>query len=359
MQLLWNWSIKKALKRDAIISEMAGIRRLFNESYAAAAAEMKAMIEQSEEAPVKRLAAAERAERYREQQMRLKGLKIQGQQEPGDSLVDLAVGIYEADRLEHISWELCVSREHEILTSTKKDPLLSFDSNGALKVAKRDHVAPCDVSSELHVKYCLTRRGLALEQANILAFDKHDAWCELLFHRRMMDPPPGYAKVTFKQLQLADAKLFVVLGEATRSGIKVTSAGTRPCDDKFIEAMNCAEVQHLLQPMPARYAEKPDLPARTSPPVKQTITKGKGSGKQAGKKGKSNAWRPSIPQELLAMGCVGITNRGNPLCFDFQMQKCSLPVNNQRCSKGFHLCAMPRCHKDHPAKECPSGRKRE
>ena len=351
--------VKTALKRDPTISEMAGIRRIFNESYAAASLEMKSLVEQSEEAPVRKLAAAERAERFREQQRRLKGIKIQGQQEPGDSLVDLAVSIYESDRLKHIPWEQCVSREHEILTSTKKDPLLSFDSNGTLKVAKKDSVTPCDVSSELHVRYCLVRRGLAMEQANLLAFEKHDTWCELLFHRKMTDAPPGYNKVSFKQLQLADARLFVVLGEATRDGIKVTADGKRPCDLVFEQAMNHAEVQHLLQPMPSTskpHEIKEDKSTDFHLRTRKTVLKNKGKG--AGKQGK-NTWRPSIPHELLAMGRVGTTNRGNPLCFNYQLGKCSLQVQNQKCPKGLHLCAMPRCHKNHAAKDCPDGRKRE
>lgn len=351
--------VKTALKREPTISEMARIRRIFNESYAAASLEMKSLVEQSEEAPVRKLAAAERAERFREQQRRLRGIKIQGQQEPGDSLVDLAVSIYESDRLKHIPWEQCVSREHEILTSTKKDPMLSFDSSGTLKVAKKDSVAPCDVSSELHVRYCLVRRGLAMEQANLLSFEKHDSWCELLFHRKMTDPPPGYNKVTFKQLQLADAKLFVVLGEATRDGIKVAADGTRPCDRVFDQAMNHTEVQHLLQPMPLpakSHEGREEKQSGPASPVRKTTLKSKGKG--FGKQGK-NVWRPSIPQELLSMGCVGTTNRGNPLCFDYQFNRCTLTVQNQRCSKGLHLCAMPRCHKNHAAKDCPSGRKRE
>ncbi|CAK8996836.1 Uncharacterized protein SCF082_LOCUS4952 [Durusdinium trenchii] len=321
--------VKTALKRDPTISEMAGIRRIFNESYAAASLEMKSLVEQSEEAPVRKLAAAERAERFREQQRRLKGIKIQGQQEPGDSLVDLA------------------------------DPLLSFDSSGTLKVAKKDSVTPCDVSSELHVRYCLVRRGLAMEQANLLAFEKHDTWCELLFHRKMTDAPPGYNKVSFKQLQLADARLFVVLGEATRDGIKVTADGKRPCDLVFEQAMNHAEVQHLLQPMPSTskpHEIKEDKSTDFHLRTRKTVLKNKGKG--AGKQGK-NTWRPSIPQELLAMGCVGTTNRGNPLCFNYQLGKCSLQVQNQKCPKGLHLCAMPRCHKNHAAKDCPDGRKRE
>ena len=107
--------VKKVLGREGSLGEMAMIRRLFNESYAATSAEMKTLVEQTDEAPNRKLAAAERAERFSSQQKRLKGINMQGQMEPGDSLVDLAVNIYESDRLRYIPWESCVSREHEIL----------------------------------------------------------------------------------------------------------------------------------------------------------------------------------------------------------------------------------------------------
>ena len=185
--------VKQALKRDPTLGELAGLRRLFNEAYAATSAEMKSMVEQSDEVPVTKLPPAERAERYREQQTRLRGITISGQLEPGDSLIDAAVAIYEADRLKHLSWETCVSREREIVTSTKKDNTLSFDAGGNLKLAKRDSVVPCEASTDLQVKYCLTRRGLALEQGNIMSFANHEAWSEKLFACRLKDTPPGYA----------------------------------------------------------------------------------------------------------------------------------------------------------------------
>ena len=63
--------VKQAIGRDATLGEMAGVRRLFNESYAATSAEMKSIVEQSDETPARRLAPAERSERSECQQQRL------------------------------------------------------------------------------------------------------------------------------------------------------------------------------------------------------------------------------------------------------------------------------------------------
>ena len=87
--------VKQALKRDPTLGELAALRRLFSESYAATAAEMKSIVEQTDETPARRLAPAERSERFETQQKRLTGIKISGLLEPGDSLVDAAVAIYE------------------------------------------------------------------------------------------------------------------------------------------------------------------------------------------------------------------------------------------------------------------------
>ena len=334
-------TIKRALGRDADIGEMATLRRLFNDSYAAA--EMKAVVEQSDENPVRKLPAAERSERFEAQKTRLKGLNISGHLEPGDSLVDAAVQMYEQDRLRYIEWPQCVSREHEILTQSKRDALLSFDASGSLKITKKDQVTVCDASSDLQVKYCLTRRGLALEQANVTATSNG----EHLFRARLKDVPEGYAKVSFKQMQAADAKLFVALGERTRSGLKAVAAG-RPWDLAFDDVMNSPEVQRLLQPMPVAASSR--TRSRT-PSRKSDKGNGKGKGKKKGKE-KSTTWSPSVPKELLALGCVGCTPKGFAMCYDYNLGKCNRPVQRQRCEKGLHLCAVKGCYKDHAAVSC-------
>ena len=50
-----------------------------------------------------------------------------------------------------------------------------------------------------------------------------------------------------KQLEQADRKLFVVLGEHTREGIKANTAG-RPIDLIFEKCMQSSEVMVLMQP---------------------------------------------------------------------------------------------------------------
>ena len=77
--------IKKLLRRDPSTLELSCMRRLFNESYANVASDIKARTETTDETPVRRLAPAERASHLKDQQQRLAGLSITGQYGPGDT----------------------------------------------------------------------------------------------------------------------------------------------------------------------------------------------------------------------------------------------------------------------------------
>eukprot|EP00435_Cladocopium_sp_Y103_P070421 s975_g35.t1 len=150
---------KEIFGREYSTVEMSFVRRMFNEAYVNVASDIKAKAESTDDMPVRKLAPAERSERLKQQQQRLKGLNIAGPLEPGDSLVDRCIAIYESDRIQYVSWESSVSREHELLTGNKRDTQLTFDGSGVLKLQKTSHVEPCSTASEIQVKYALSRRA--------------------------------------------------------------------------------------------------------------------------------------------------------------------------------------------------------
>ena len=330
--------------------EMACVRRLHSEAYATIAADIRAKVETSDETMVKKLAPAERSQRLRDQQAKLTGLDLRGNCEPGDSLVDRCVSAYESDRISYLPWEACVSRDHEILTGSKKDTSLSFDASGNLKLAKRDQVEPCSASNEIQVRYCLLRRGLALDQANILDYKKHDKLVEKLMSVRMEEPPPGCMKISMKQIEIADKKFWTLMAEKTREGIKAGPSG-RPCDNEFNGCMNSPEFLNLLQHRFATSNVSGSPPApRSSDGPKNKRSKTEANN---GPKGNGKGFM-RIPSELLSLGCVGATPKGQRLCFDFNLKRCKLQAKDQRCQKGLHLCAVKGCQKSHAAKDCPT-----
>ena len=353
--------VEKILGRDPSLVEEACMRRLYNESYATVAADIRAQTEQTSDDVQRKLAPADRASRLEEQQKRLTGIQIRGPYEPGDSLVDRCVQMYENDRIQYIPWDVCVSREHELLTSTKKDQKVTVQSSGELKLSSSSKVEPCDTSSEIHLRYCLMRRGLAMEQSNILAYSSHDLWLEKLMMCRLDTVPQGFSKPTFQQLESADKRLFLMLTEKTRAGIKAMAQG-RPCDKVFKECMESTEVLSLLQPKPfavkSKEDEQPFKKQKTDKaPMVNNYDKPVSKGKGKGKSKQSPGQFMRVPSELLGIGCVGATPQGHRLCFSYNLKKCSNSVQNQRCDKGLHLCAVKGCLKQHPALECPMKRK--
>ena len=201
------------------------MRRLFNESYANVASDIKARTEATDETPARRLAPAERASRLKDQQLRLAGISITGQYEPGDTLIDRCISIYDSDRLQYVEWSSAVSREHELLSGTEKDASLTFDASGSLKMAKQQKAEPCSTGSEIQVRYCLVRRALAFDQSNLLDFKLLETWTEKLLQSRLEEHSPGFARTTMKQLELADRKLFCILAEKREKESSVQPRG--------------------------------------------------------------------------------------------------------------------------------------
>ena len=69
---------KEIFKRAPSTVEMSCVRRLFSESYASIAADIKNSVEATDDMPTRKLAPAERAERLRVQQRQLAGINISG-----------------------------------------------------------------------------------------------------------------------------------------------------------------------------------------------------------------------------------------------------------------------------------------
>jgi len=349
-------AIQEALGRAPTVGELASLRRLFHECYALTASELKAHAERVEDAPVRKLAQPERADRLERQQKRLIGLKITGKLEPSGRLVDRCQNLYDENRLHHIELSKCTSKEQEILNvSQREDRHITVDGTGSVKIKDKEMKLEADLSNDMLLRLCLMRRGLALDQCNVLDYAKHDAWVEKLLDIRLESPPDGYQRVTLQQIVNADRKLFLKLAELTRSGIQITAKG-RPVDLIFEQAVNHPDVLHLLQPMPTAKGS-----SSTSGP-NQNATAGNASArpgpytrppKGKGKSGKTQGSLTIKMPQGLENGVPG-TRSGNAICFDHNLNKCNLPVKSGRCRKGLHICCFRGCFKqDHTYQNCP------
>ena len=134
--------------------------------------------------------------------------------------MDLAVNIYDENRLRWISWEKCISKEQE-LVGDKKEQAFTVSGN-TLKLESRSSDAVADTSSEILLNY-------ALDQANLVDFTVMQSWTEKLMKTRVDVPPARFQKPSMKQLMAADVKFFEELSDMTRAGVQANAKG-RPLD---------------------------------------------------------------------------------------------------------------------------------
>ena len=152
---------------------------------------------------------------------------------------------------------------NKILSKSKDDKHISIVDDG-LRIKNMANKIEADLGSDLLLRYALTRRGLALDQANLLRFRLHDSWVERLMKVRHTAPPPGCSAIAHQQILSADRKLFVKVAEATREGVQLQATG-RPIDLIWESMCNHPDVAHLLQPLPSPASVKPENPYRPHP----------------------------------------------------------------------------------------------
>lgn len=238
-------------------------------------------MKQTDDAISRKLAPAERADRLKVQQQKLKGVRVRGQYEPADALVDKACAAYESDRLVYIEWSACVSREHGLANNSKKDADLSFNCDGTLRMTKATKIEPMQGMSEIQARYALVRRGLAHDQANILEYERHDRLVKFVLEGRMQEPAP-------------DKKIFTLLGEATGSGIKAKGTG-RPCDTAFETTFNAPNFVICSNPGFSRQCKRlfPKMLMGSHPQEDEVGPAGRQKGKGKGLSPRCNAFQPN------------------------------------------------------------------
>ena len=223
------------------IAQKACFRAVYHEAYAIVTSEMRQQVERAEEPTIRHLSQPERAERIQKQRARLTGITTKGVSEPSEALVDVCVGMYESNVLKYVEWSKCTACD------SKKDIRLTIDpGTSRLKVEAKTKQLEADASSEVLVMQALQRRALALDQANVVDFLALDAWHQKMLRAR---PPPGFMRVSFRQMIHADQKLFLELSDLTRAGIQATATG-RPMDAQVPIASALHEVMCLLQALP-------------------------------------------------------------------------------------------------------------
>ena len=285
--------------------------------------ELKQKVERVDSSEPATLPLAERMHRMDNQKTNLSGVHFSVYTEPSNKLVDQYFQMMADQQLVWLPWNKLASRSDESQLN-KKDLQLVFDSQGNLKMSKKETEALSDLKGEIQIRQALRRRSLAVDLTGLIDFQIQETWHEKMFECLAKQSPAGYRQTSMEQCKEADKMLWTMLAE--RTNVKVTAAG-KPVQQEFVALSSSTEVLLLLQPLPAPSNPRPG-------PYDKVKGDGKGKdGKGKGKSDKKGKGGISLPEN-----CTAKTPEGKPICFNYNYGRCRRAQAGKRCDRGFHVC---------------------
>ena len=341
--------LNELLEEHPTPDQLACMRRLFFESHSMALTDVRQRVEASPDpaAATRKLATAERVARQREQETRLGGIVFTPESTPSNHLVVLFVEMLETGILSYVKPEQCCSRAQEI-SAIKKDPTVSTDASGMLKLGNKAAEPHCEANSELKLRAAWQRRALAMDLAGIASFTVVEGWVQFLYSHLLRDQPRGFSKVALQQLLDCDKQLFTLASHRTMGNLQQGTDNVKPLDKMFTDLRDSSEVLQYLTPLPVSRAHDPPQPAASRPDKAQKTEKptGKAAGKGPGKP--SNVSKIQLPE-----GCTSHDDQNRPLCYAYQNNKCKFKgPAGKRCARGYHKCYKKGCYRNKPYYLC-------
>jgi hypothetical protein len=335
------------LEEEPEADQMAILRRLFFESHTMTLTDARQRVEAQPDPAMatRRMATAERVARQREQQDRLGGLVLTPESIPANHLVDLFVDMCETGILSYVKPEQCCSRAQEV-QSIKKDPAVSMDSAGMLKLGSKIAEPLCEANTELKLRSAWQWRNLAMDLAGLATFSVMEGWTQLLFSHLLREQPRGLAKVSLQQLLDCDRQLFTLASHNTMGNLRESADKSKPLDAEVSTLKGNTDILQYLIPLPVTRAPEAPAASGSRPEKIQKTDKGKGTSK-----GNTNSAAPSRVQ--VPEGCTSHDDDNKPLCFAFQSGKCKFKgPAGKRCARGFHKCYKKGCYRAKPYYLC-------
>ena len=316
----------------------ASCRRLFLESHTLALEDLKSRLDRSESTEARTVPLAEKMERIRQQQARLRGVTFTPTVMPSHALMDRCNQQMEDQCITYIELSKCTSRQDETMNQ-KSDSTIAVDpATGGLRLSKKPRLEDSNITGEHKLRLAFQRRALAYDLANVATYHDMDAWTHRLFEKMNETPMSGYKQVTVEQILNADRALWIKVADQTRSNLTTDPATGKSFDRAWNTFVDHPEVLAYLAPLPAPSASRP-----AADPPWNPKGKGKGKGKNPGK------GPIQIPD-----GCSIFTEDKKPICKLFNVGACHAKIKpGKRCQRGFHICWKTACRKHHPGAECP------
>ena len=323
------------------LAETSALKRLGFEAHTYLVATLRQQIDQSDDSQPRKVAFAERTQRMERLRNELRGLEIAGELEPAHALLDKCCAMFDSNNVKWLEPAVCISRSMEV-QGTPKSRELTLEK-GSL-ILKQDDKMTCATDSEIKLHYAFSRRAVALAFARVMSFQQHSAWVTFLCESLHREVPQGYSRANLTQVVGCDKAAWArlaTLNVATREA----PDGTFPLGIALLGLKGDPSIALHLAPLAKPLQSTTAAPSRPAPyqPQAPRQQHGKGKGK-AGGKGKQ------LPMPLELRGKYHETASNEPICFAFNtVGGCSHSSvkPGDRCPRGFHVCAEPKCQQPH------------
>ena len=363
------------------------VRRLWFEAYSATMVEIKQRVTGTAEGTSRKLTQPELIARRKATEAKVAGLKLRGELDVSDDLINAFEAMTTSQAIKFIPWEKATKRALEI-EGAHVDPHFTKEG-GFLKEVPGKAMQDADTSTGLKIELAMQRLGLAADMGGVMSFAVHEDLRLALRDAALETPPPGYARISTHQLRAAHKEFWNQLSLQSEGKVAPVG-GVKPLDALVPSVLSCRQFEACLKYMPelprasgsgdggkatnpstaasarsnraekrrrqleraadaARAEERAKVQRAQPQGQQQQQLKGKSKGKGKGVSG------GQMPRILLNLGCVSKTpasGRGyeanENICFAYNCPGgCTHAVAGGKCARGLHICA--KCFEQHHA----------
>ena len=353
-------------------ADLPKLRKLYHEAYTVVAAELRSKLEGTQEtdgSKTRKLPPVERKTRWTQMKVTYRHLQMSDQLEPAHHVVDKCHSMKVEGELRYLAPHEVPTRDQELL-NVKTEELIKRDASGHLRAHDETRLPEADTKTDLRLRQAYTRRGLALEVADVMTFATRERLIDKMFQEYQREAPMGYAGVTLAQIAAADRRAFKLMAEELQGDLGRDAAGKRLADSALEKVIMEPAFITLLLPLPGAKAsagkdqgdQAPEATGSTASKRKLMRENQKLKEKLKETDAKKTKATPhaetdkaaapkkmpiKMPRELWGYSPM---KHGERICYGYQMGSCKAGKDG-KCGKGLRICM--KCWKgSHGALQC-------
>lgn len=231
------------------------LKLLFTQSHVLLNNELAQQATMTADAPPRAIPEAEREPRRIKFMAEHTGIEVVGDLDPSFHLQDLTNAMAEKNTITHIQWKDCSSRDEE-LKGMKTIRATIPDHKGYLHETSYSEHRRSSADTDLKLERLLTRRGIALEEYDLMSYEHHKELVEVGIQAYTRKPLPGYKRITINHVYRYDQAYWTAMARKCRNNARRGSDGTRPIDKNHKAILDSTDVRLCLAPLQGSDKEK-------------------------------------------------------------------------------------------------------